>query len=195
MEEAKEAKVEAKNPTKAKVAWRELSINNIGSLVRVADKIHPDLPESDQVFAERVKIFPEGCLALVDTESGELCGYVISHPIRRREPPALNSLLGEIASDADQFYIHDLAILPEVRGLGLAQECMNKLFAIAKRYRTTGLVSVYGTAPFWARFGFASENIDESVKKKLLDYGDDATYLERKNGDYEELTTTDTGLV
>ncbi|KAI4259541.1 MAG: hypothetical protein L6R42_004538 [Xanthoria sp. 1 TBL-2021] len=171
-----------KSPAKAKAAWHEMSVDNIDSLVRVADRIHPDLPESDQVFAERVRLFPQGCLALVEDVGHELCGYVISHPIRRRQPPALDSLLGEIASDADQYYIHDLAILPEFRGRGLAQECINKLFARAKRYPTISLVSVYNTAPFWGRSGFVPVEVDEGLEKKLLDYGDDAVYLERKNG-------------
>ena len=174
-------KVEAQNPTKAKVAWCQLSASNIDNLVRIADKLHPDLPESEQVFAERCKLFPEGCLALVETEGGGMHGYAISHPIRRRQPPPLNSFLGGIASNADQYYIHDLVIAPEVRGSGLARECMEKLLAVAKPYSTTSLVSVYGTAPFWARFGFVPQEVDEVMKKKLLDYGDDAVYLERKN--------------
>ncbi|CAF9910522.1 hypothetical protein IMSHALPRED_009222 [Imshaugia aleurites] len=193
--EAKEAKVEKKQPVQDKASWRELSVNNIKSLAGVADKIHPDLPESDEVFAERVKLFPEGCLGLLEGKGYELCGYVISHPIRRLQPPALNSLLGKIASDADQYYIHDLAILPQLRGCGLAQECINKLFAIARRYPTTCLISVYGTEHFWSRFGFVPVQIDDVLKKKLLDYGEDATYLERKNKEYERQATTDAGPV
>lgn len=81
---ANEARMKAKTPAKVNAAWRELSVNDIESLVRVAGKIHPDLHESDQVFAERVKHFPGGCLALVDDDGDELCGYVISHPIRHR---------------------------------------------------------------------------------------------------------------
>ena len=146
--EAKEAKVETTQPVHAEVSWRGLSVNDIKSLARVADKIHPDLPESDEVFAERVELFPEGCLALLEGKDNEFCGYVISHPIMHHHPPALNKLLGEIASDADQYHIHDLVILPKLRGRGLAQECINKLFAIAKRYPTTCLISVYGTGPF-----------------------------------------------
>ncbi len=179
----------------AKTSWRELSINDIKSLARIADKIHPDLLENDEVFAERVKLFPEGCLGLVEGKGNELCGYVISHPIRRLQPPALNSLLGKIASDANQYYIHDLAILPELRGRGLAQECITKLFAIAKRYPTTCLISVYGTQQFWRHFGFVPVQIDDVFQKKLLDYGDDATYLERKNEEYQRQVTTDAGPV
>ncbi|KAL8973658.1 MAG: hypothetical protein Q9197_002085 [Variospora fuerteventurae] len=172
-----------KTPIKAKLVWRQMSVNDIESLFRVAHLIHPGLPESDKVFAERVRLFPEGCLALVECERDKLYGYAISHPTRRRQPPALDRFLVAIASDADQYYIHDLAILPEARGRGLAQECINKLFGIAQRYPTTSLVSVYGTAPFWGRFGFVPEEIDEGLKTKLLDYGDGATYLERKNED------------
>ncbi|KAL8650180.1 MAG: hypothetical protein Q9226_005255 [Calogaya cf. arnoldii] len=168
-------------PAKAQAAWRQMSTNNVDSLVRVADIIHPGLPESDQVFAERVRLFPQGCLALM--EDDKMWGYAISHPICRRQPPALDSLLGELASDADQYYIHDLAILPEYRGHGLAYECVTKLLAIAnaEEYPTISLISVYNTAPFWGRFGFVPVTVDECLQEKLLDYGGDATYLERNN--------------
>lgn len=193
MEEANVAKVEAKSLTKTKATWWELSVDNIQNLVRIAAKIHPGLPESDEVFAERVKLFPKGCLALIEGDGNELCGYAISHPIRRREPPALNSLLGKIALDSDQYYIHDLAILPQFRGCGLAQECVKSLLAVASRFPTTCLLSVYGTAPFWERFGFLPVEIDEILKKKLLDYGDDAIYLERENKEHQRPTETNTG--
>ena len=168
-----------------KISWRELSVNDINSLASVADNIHPDLPESNEVFAERVQLFPEGCLGLSESKGSHLCGYVISHPIRRLQPPALNSLLGKIAFEADQYYIHDLAILPRFRGHGFAQECMGKLSAIARRYPTTCLISVYGTERFWSRFGFVPVQVDDVLKNKLREYGDDATYLERTNEGYQ----------
>jgi ribosomal protein S18 acetylase RimI-like enzyme len=177
--------MEANKPTKRTVVWRPLSVDDIASLVQVADRVHPDLPESNEVFAERATLFPQGCLGLFD-EASELRGYIVSHPIRYREPPTLDQLLGGIAPDADQYYIHDLAILPEMRGSGLAHECLNKLLeTVAKRYATTGLVSVYGTAGFWGRYEFATPKvIDELLKKKATGYGKDAVYLERKNEAY-----------
>ena len=194
--EAKAAKAKTTQPVHTEASWRELSVNDIKSLARVGDQLHPNLPESDEVFAERVELFPEGCLGLLEGKGkNELCGYVISHPIKHRQPPALNSLLGKIASDVDQYYIHDLAILPKLRGRGLAQECINKLFAIAKRYPTTCLVSVYGTETFWSRFGCVPVQIDDVLEKKLQDYGDDAVYLERKNEEYQRQATTDVGSV
>ncbi len=49
-----------------------------------------------------MELFLEGCPVLVEGEDEEVCGYAILHTIRRRHPPALDSLLGEIAPDADQ---------------------------------------------------------------------------------------------
>jgi GNAT superfamily N-acetyltransferase len=166
---------------KIKAVWRGLSTKDIEALSVIATKIHPGLPESNEVFTERVKLFPKGCLALVGCESDDLYGYAISHPIRRRNPPAIDDFLGQIAVDANQYYIHDLAVLPEYQDRGYAKGCLELLLEIAKRYSTTSLVSVYGTAPFWSRFDFEKVEIDEALQTKLLDYGEDAVFLERKN--------------
>ncbi|KAJ3571163.1 hypothetical protein NPX13_g5475 [Xylaria arbuscula] len=160
--------------------WRPLTVNDIEGLMRVADVVHNELPEKDSVFAERARLFPEGCFVLA--EDSKIYGYAISHPIRYRQPPALNSLLHEIALDADQFYIHDVCLLPDLQGLGYAREALNRLLAVGERYTTTCLISVYGTSPFWARFGFRSpDGLDHSLLKKVSGYGDDARYLERQN--------------
>jgi len=164
-------------------AWRQMTADDISDVVRIADQVHASLPESDGVFAERAKLFPQGCLILVDKDN-RAYGYTISHPIREGQPPELDSLLGEIAPTADQYYIHDVAILPELRGRGLAAEAIRRLVNVGKQFSTTCLVSVYGTAPFWARFGFqAPEDLDEALQDKLRGYGDDATYMVRSNAE------------
>lgn len=159
--------------------WRNLTLDDIDGLMRVADQVHPGLPENPDVFAERVRLYPGGCLALV--EDDQICGYSISHPIRQGQPPALGTLLGDVAPDADQYYIHDVAILSRLRGRGLADEGIRKLLEVAGRYPTTCLVSVYGTEPFWRRFGFVPEPVDESLLGKLRAYGEDARFLSCPN--------------
>jgi len=158
--------------------WRTMTASDIKSVLLIADQVHPELPESDTIFKERVQLFPDGCLVLIETD--EVCGYLISHPIRNRKPPALDSLLVEIAPDADQYYIHDLAILPKMRGQGLAAVCMDRILAVAKCYPTTCLVSVYGTSTFWNRFGFVASTVDGVLADKLRGYGEDAVFLERQ---------------
>ena len=174
-------KIGASEDADGNVDWRPLSVEDVASLAKVADTIHPSLPERDEVFAERIELFPKGCLALVEEGSTELCGYAISFPIRHRQPPACDTLLSELAPDADSYYIHDVAILPKYQGSGLARECISRLLDVAKKFQVTGLVSVYGTAQFWSKFGFQAADMDDVLKKKLLDYGDDALYLERTN--------------
>ena len=160
-------------------SWRKMTTGDLHAVLRVAEKIHPDLPESESVYAERLKLFPDGCFVLMVRD--EMHGYAISHPIRHQQPPALDSLLGEIAPDADQYYIHDLAVLPTVRNQGLAAKGIGALLEVAGPYSTTCLISVYGTAPFWARFGFVPELVGGALAGKLLKYGEDATYLVRQN--------------
>lgn len=172
-------------PTKTpKAQWRTLSPTNLPNLSHIAATIHPGLAERDTVFLERITLFPAGCLGLFEEESNKLCGYLISHPIRHQEPPELDSLLGEIAVDADQYYIHDLAILPGARGSGLAQEGVERVLGTAAQaYETICLVSVYGTMSFWGKFEFEKPDVvSAKLSEKLLGYGDGAVYLERKNG-------------
>ncbi|KAL2162564.1 hypothetical protein VTH06DRAFT_7478 [Thermothelomyces fergusii] len=120
---------------------------------------------------------------------GGVGGYVVSFPIRRGRPPGLDQLLegGAIAADADQYYVHDVAVLPALRGRGAAARAVTRLLdTVARRFPTTCLISVYGTAPFWARFGFAPEPLGDdadadALRHKLRGYGPDATYLVRRN--------------
>lgn len=86
------------------------------------------------------------CFSLV--VNGSLRGYAVFRPIRRNQPLALNHLRGEISSNADRYFIHDLAIMPYLQGHGLAQECDNKSFTAAEKFETTGLVSIHGAAGF-----------------------------------------------
>jgi GNAT superfamily N-acetyltransferase len=118
----------------------------------------------------------------VDKNEG-LRGYAISHPILKGQPPAFDSLLGEIPSDdqEQQYYIHDVAILPSVRGRGLAAKCVRRLLEVAKLYKITCLISVYATESFWSRFGFVPGAAEDGLAEKLRAYGEDAKYLVRSN--------------
>lgn len=161
-------------------SWRPMTTNDIPGVMRVADEIHRDLPEAEAVFGERLALFPEGCLVLADGD-GTVTGYVISFPIRRGKPPALNALLGAIRKDADQYYLHDLAILPCSRGRGAAAQGVRRVLGAAGQYPTCSLVSVYDTVGFWARFGFNAVPVDAELEEKLRGYGAGATYLMRGN--------------
>lgn len=156
--------------------WRAMAAKDITAVCAVADVVHQDLPESAEVVSERLRLYPAGCLVL--EEAGSIVGYAISHPIRPASPPQLNTLLREIPKDASEYYIHDVALLPHLRGSGMARAGIEALLAGAEGFPLVGLISVYGTGPFWSRFGFGPSGKD--LGEKLAPYGEDAVYMVRE---------------
>ena len=155
--------------------WRHMQADEITEVIALADRIHPDLPEEAAVFPERQRLFPQGCLVL--EVEGQIMGYAVSHPILRDTPPALNALLGAIPPEAQDYYIHDVALAPELRGSGLARQGIERLLEVAKGYDRACLVSVYGTAEFWGRFVFRPSEAD--MTRKLAPYGEGAVFMVR----------------
>jgi len=158
--------------------WRPMCSGDLPEVVRIAACVHPDYPEEEHVFAERLALFPEGCRLLVDGE--EALGYIISHPWSRRAPPALDTRLGTLSERADTYYIHDLALMPRTRGKGLAVEAVISAVTTAKSrgLAILSLVAVGKSAEFWQAQGFAVVQ-DEDVQRSLASYGGAAHYMER----------------
>jgi GNAT superfamily N-acetyltransferase len=151
---------------------------DLPAVMAVAAVVHPDYPEGEPVFAERLALHPAGCLVLAGEEG--LGGYVLSHPWQLGQLPALDSLLGALPANADSYYIHDLALLPSARGGGAASDCVNRLatHASASGFARMALVAVGKSAGFWRRQGFREAH-DEALARKLASYDDAARYLVR----------------
>lgn len=161
--------------------WRAMTSADLPAVTALAAVIHVDHPEDDAVFAERLALFPAGCLVLGD--AGVVAGYVLAHPWRRLAPPALNTRLGALPADPDCLYLHDIALAPAARGRGAAAGALARLVALAResRLRCIALVAIAGTAPFWTRQGFVP--VDEpSLAAKLAGYGAGARLMQRPAG-------------
>ncbi|WP_342751722.1 GNAT family N-acetyltransferase [Bosea psychrotolerans] len=158
--------------------WRPMTDADLPAVLAVAGVVHPAYPEDEAVFAERLRLFPAGCLVLAGP--GGLRGYVVSHPWRPGQPPALNSLLGGIPMDAASYYIHDLALLPDVRGAGAAGRIVDRLVVLARSEGLAGLalVAVNASRGFWERHGFRVAH-DPALAEKLGSYDDAARYMVR----------------
>jgi GNAT superfamily N-acetyltransferase len=145
---------------------------------RIAEIVHPDYPESGEVPAERLSLFPAGCLIAEDGQ-GAVLGYAVSHPGKLGRPPALDSLLGRIFPDADCLYLHDVALLPEARGLGLGWSLVELLRALAARsgFHMLALTAVNRSTSFWRRQGFSDYSGDGVLAAKLASYDGDAVYM------------------
>ncbi|WP_245413629.1 GNAT family N-acetyltransferase [Mangrovicella endophytica] len=153
--------------------------DEVAAVTALADRVHPGLPEDQAVFAERLALWPRGCLVLASADD-VILGYAVSHPIRRHEPPSLGKLLRSLPDNADSYYLHDVVVAPEARGKGHAEAGVRRLLDEAQAFPIAALISVYGTAPFWHRFGF---ELTDGVlpAERLAAYGEDARYMLRPN--------------
>lgn len=162
----------------AALTWRPATARDVVEIHRIGNAIHADLPESPEVFEEKLRLFPEGCFVL--TEHARVVGYSFCHPWRLRSIPPLNQLLIRLPASPDCMLIHDIAVLPEARGRGSTAVLVGLIEMLAKRLDIShlALVSVYNTRAFWARFGFG-EIADGKLADKLASYGASARYMAR----------------
>lgn len=157
--------------------WRTMQETDLPAVLKVSTDVHPGFPEGEPMFRNRLSLFPAGCLVL-DAGDGRLLGYAVSHPSKRYAPPALDVILPALPKDADDYYVHDVALLPQARGGGHARAGIEAILANAAPFGSASLVSVYGTAPFWSRFGFEPV-ADRDMEAKLRPYGEGAVYMLR----------------
>jgi hypothetical protein len=163
---------------KSALRWRQTLEADLAVIDRIADSIHTGLPERPDVFAEKRRLFPTGCLVL--EKQGAVVGYGISHPWLVGHIPSLDTFLKKLPSSPDCIYIHDVAILAEGRGHDAAGSYVQAMVSAANKLRLEflALVSVYDTHVLWARYGFKIIK-DGSLVEKLASYGETAKYMVR----------------
>lgn len=153
---------------------------DLTAVMAIAAVVHPDYPEDEAVFAERLRLAPEGCHVLAG-EDGALHGYLVSHPWPAGALPTLNSLVGEIPQGVASWYLHDLALLPSGRGSGAAGAIVAEIarHAAETGYTSLALVAVNDSTGFWRRQGFREVH-NPALDRKLASYDDAARYMRRE---------------
>jgi GNAT superfamily N-acetyltransferase len=165
----------------SKPHWRPARASDLAAISAIAARIHPALFERSEVFAEKMRLCPDGSRVLAADVA--IVGYGLAHPWKQHRIPPLDGLLERLPDDADCLYVHDVAVLPDARG-GTARAYVA---AIEKLARLSGiaalaLVSVYATRPLWERFGFRPVTTDAELSAKLASYDKGATYMLRDLG-------------
>lgn len=159
----------------SKPHWRPASMTDITAIIAIAERIHPDLFERPDVFAEKMRLCPDGCRVLVGDEG--IVGYGLAHPWKQHQIPPLDCFLASLPDDADCLYVHDVAVLPFARG-GVAAAYIRTLEQLARSSGAVlALVSVYATRSLWEQFGFRSVTTNAELRAKLACYGEAATYM------------------
>lgn len=135
--------------------WRPMQSSDLPAVSTISDAVHGRFTEPVAVYAERLALYPAGCL--VFEQHGEVVGYLITHPWYSDAPPKLGAMLGAIPAHADSYYLHDIALLPAARGTGAAKAALDFVTARARAlgFSDIALMAVGGADRFWAARGFA----------------------------------------
>jgi len=159
--------------------WQVAMSADLEIIDTIGNEIHPTLPEREEVFAEKIRLFPEGALVLKQGET--TVGYGISHPWLLYSIPHLDEFLIALPRSPTCLHIHDVVILPQARGHGAFRSFVELVVRIAEKRQVAfvSLVSVYNTHTLWGRYGFDVVS-NELITKELKTYGDSARYMVRK---------------
>lgn len=159
------------------VRWRAMTEADLDAVLAIADVVHPDYPEERAVFAERLALFPDGC-RLAESD-GVALGYGVMHPGLLGVPPPLDAPLGGLPAAADCLYLHDIALLPRTRGLGLGAAVLDYAHGVAagRGYGVLALTSTPGARSYWERMGFRAYAGGPALAAKLASYGGGMTYM------------------
>lgn len=136
--------------------------------------------ERREAFAAKLAVTGGlGCCWLVRRD-GEPLAYAVSLPVCEATLPALDALRCERPVQPTLLYLHDLAVVPEARSLGLASRLLARLreSASALGLQQMGLVAVQGSVAYWQRQGFAEPSrLAPALHAKLASFGVDARFL------------------
>jgi len=156
--------------------WRFMNLTDLKSVKLLADAIHPSFPEDEEIFREKLQLYPVGCYALVHEQ--RLAGYSFAHPWLLGQAPALNSRLSQLPANPDTLYLHDLALAPHARGKKAAYTHIQTMVdhVLNSSLFSISLVAVSGSTPFWEKNGFIPAN---NAEGGIDTYGPDACYMVR----------------
>lgn len=163
--------------------WRPMTESDLDYVEDIGKIVHPNVPESIDVYYNRLKLCPDGSFILEN--NGKPLGYAVVHPWRMHTAPEINQIVDElpdVSKDSDAcLFFHDFALLPDARGHGAPTTLVNNLFAMAKArgYKAIGLVSINGSSGYWNRYGFEKVHAEPGSELDLIldTYCPDAIYM------------------
>ncbi len=138
------------------------------------------VPESATSMGAKLAAAPHTCRVAVD-EQGALLGYLLALPWRAAEPPLLDAPDCVLPPQPDTLYLHDLAIAPRARGLGVGQALARALLELAHTQGLPGahLIAIQDSRGFWGSLGFVPAPLTPALQAKLASYGPEACYMTR----------------
>lgn len=83
-------------------------------------------------------------------------GYILSHPWIADDLPPTQAEIPGIPQNSTSLFIHDLAVSPKARGLGLAKTLVSAALGWARNQNleSASLIAVQNSQTFWQHMGF-----------------------------------------
>lgn len=157
---------------------RPLTERDLPALTAIQNAVFDPLyRETQAVLGSRLEIAPTCCWGAF--QDRELLAYILSHPWPAASPPPIGRAL-TAPPEGDNWFIHDLAIAPQARGLRLGHALVRAAADAALQIGLVrgDLIAVQGASSFWAKLGYApSSSLSEPLKAKVAGYGPDAQYM------------------
>lgn len=163
----------------ANITIRGLAHDDLATAFYIQAASYPAfLLEDPAAFASRLGVPATYCLAAV--RDGALVAYLLAHGWAKAAPPPVGAILNEdVASEI--LFIHDLAVSPAARGLGLGRNLIDHALGLARHdgLGSAELIAVEGAASYWEAQGFAETAHSPSLVAKVAAYGRDARWMTR----------------
>ncbi|WP_445768725.1 GNAT family N-acetyltransferase [Rheinheimera sp.] len=163
------------------ITLRLITVADLAAIVRLQDSCYSDaLYESPELLSQRLAVAANSCW-LTQNSNGELLAYLFSYPA---QDGYITPLAAEFtpAAKPELLYLHDMAVSPKARGLGIAGKLLQnaKQYALSLGLSKLGLVAVQGSVPYWQRQGFTVvHNVMPEAKLALASYqGEQACYMQ-----------------
>ncbi|WP_164839101.1 GNAT family N-acetyltransferase [Shewanella livingstonensis] len=133
-------------------------------------------PESLGVMQSKWRASPTSCV--VFEHQGSVLAYTLVHPWPRGDAPSLETEISD-QSNANCWYLHDMAISPSAQGMGIGKQLFTYLVEQAKTLTVNGigLVAVQGAQTYWQQRGFKTDITSVKLTESLNSYPDGACYL------------------
>ena len=145
-----------------------IGAKEIAGVLKVQERAYESFyQESVESFLSKIEFSPKTCYGVLDGD--RLIGYGISFPLQSTGVQ-LNSLLKPVDEKSKVFYIHDIAVDPDYRGLGIAKDLLGLMVvdATSLGLNSVALVAVAGSNVYWAGHGF------KESEDRVFGYGEGA---------------------
>lgn len=140
----------------AAVVLRTMRVDDLGAVLRIQREAYGDAyQESAEVLGRKLGLAPGACW--LAESGGEALGYVFAHPWAADAPP-LHERIEDLPAQADHGFLHDLAVSPRARGLGVGRGLFGKVRCWSEQagLGALTLVALADAAAYWRGLGFTA---------------------------------------